>query len=75
MFNVYHGTATDLNVLQDCSHGVVDLGLHGHAIGHNNATKAQNLCESLDTVAASAVNDNIDRFTTSQSLEIGSPFF
>lgn len=71
----YHGTSTDLNILQDRGHGVVDLGLHGHAIGHDNATKTQNMSEGLDTVAASAIDDNIDGITTSESLEIGSPFF
>ena len=72
---LYHGASTDLNILQDRGHGVVDLGLHGHTIGYDNATKAQNMCEGLDTVATSAVDDNVDELTTSESLEVGSPFF
>lgn len=71
----YHGASTNLNVLQNCSHGVVNLGLHGHAIGDNNTTKSQNMSEGLDAVATSTVNNDVDGVTTNESLEIGTPFF
>lgn len=69
----HHGASTDLDVAQDGSHGIVDLGLDGHSIGDNDASHAKKLSEGLEAITSSTVNDYVKGFTMSKVLKLGIP--
>lgn len=71
--NTHHGASTDLNVTQDGSHGIVDLGLDSHSVGDDDASQAKKLGKDLDAVTTSTINDDVKGLTVGKVLKMRTP--